>query len=222
MAKKFMPPPKSTKPLCIEILGGGEEDGLHLDTRTQDPVVLQQVQTIYRLTGGGEVGHTMTGMSIANLGRLLNGEHLTPYQFGGQPHYYTIVERVEDDRELLLQVQYTAGRTTPPKKDDGSLPEPGWANKAIQKFIELKLGSLDKYAIIEFWIAQEIQNGVATAIDRSAIERGYREGPLEAKCETIIANIRANRNLDATYNIDDELIYFRPAPKPQTENQNAN
>lgn len=199
------------KVVTVEIIGGGDADGLYLDTQTS-PLVIQQVQSMYVLTQGGTIGCTMVGISVTNYQRLVHGEKLGPHQFGGQPHYYTIVDRLEDDNQLLLRAHYTAGRTESATKDDGSTPSLGWANTALRKFMHAQYEKLDANTNFAFWIAQDIREGAATAVERFVIEHGCNGASLDEKCKSIINKMPERYKVQAEYSIHDDLVIFRPKP----------
>jgi hypothetical protein len=202
------------KNVSIEIIGGGESDGLYLDGQDQDQATAELILTLYRLTEGGKIGSAIAGASIGELmGRLADGGKSSKLAKGGQPHFYQVIAREEDGNNLLLRFCHIAGRTEFEPDYDGTLPEPDWVNKALHKFVSLNIIELSKNRLMEYWIAQEILQKYAMAIDRSIIENHYRQGPLREKCEAVITNIRTDLKADADYKIAGELIYFMPRPK---------
>jgi hypothetical protein len=197
-----------TKPVIVEVLGGGDSDGLFVDSRSKERAVAEQALNFYRMTAGGELGRSMVGMSAGNVLRLLRGERFSPEKMGGQPHFYTVVERIEEPNEMLLRLHYTAGRTKPVAQDDGS--KPGWVNTAIRRFVTAGYPDININHIIEFWIGQDLRNKAATTIEKLLFEENYRSGPLDERCKTLVCDVEGREKVKADYSIAEDVIHFTP------------
>ncbi len=204
-APEWFTPPKH---VMVEILGGGDCDGLYLDTYSGDPVIAEQALTMYRMSEGGVVGRSHMGIAVGNILKTMRGEEVDRSQPYGQIHFYTLVEKVDEPNTLLLRFHYTAGCAF---DHDGT--KPGWLNKAIRRFVEANYPDININRIIEFWIGMELRSRNATALERSLIEESYKTGPLEDRCKVIVARLAEKEKIEVEFLIDDELIYFRKLRK---------
>src|SRR6476660_623325 len=152
-----------TKQVLVEILGGGRSVKKKLDTARDDPVVAEQALAMFRISAGGEVGRSHMGMSAGNLMRVRRGEQLDDTKYG-QTHFYTLVEKIDEPKTLLLRFHYTAGPTFTPEG-----PTPGWVNRAIRRFVEANYQDININRIVEFWIGIELRSRDATTIERSLL-----------------------------------------------------
>jgi hypothetical protein len=209
---KFEFPPVPTKPVVVDVIGGGDSDGLHFDTSSPDPGISQPATVVYTLTAG-EMGRSMYGVSLHNNMRMARGEQVLPEDRSRQGSYYTVVKREDKDEVLRLIVQFTAGRNTWLKDEDGL--KPGWVNTAIRRFIEAKFEGVQLDRMIMFWLCEDLRNSVGTAVEKSLIESTFGDGPLEAKCEKISQRVSKRlEKFDVIFVIGEEVIFFRPKPKP--------
>jgi hypothetical protein len=209
---KDLPTKLPTKRVVIEFVGGGDADGIVLDSALGNSASDQQSLIIYQMSLGGKPGYSCAGASAGNIRRMLKGENLDMSKMGGQSHYSTVVERQETDDALYLKVQYTAGLGTFAKGDDPTLLVPNWVNTAIWRFIDKKFPQIDLNEIISFWIGRDVQSDRCCTVERKAIEEHYEGGTIEAKCDAIADAIQARDKVATDFDIADDVIRFRKRP----------
>jgi hypothetical protein len=108
MAPKWWKP---NKRFIVEVKGG-DADGLCVATDDAEPSDAELAISIYRMTQGGELGKAFVGMSVANLARRIDGQNLEDRHYC-IPHYYTVVERLDEPDGLFVQIQHRAGDLPP-------------------------------------------------------------------------------------------------------------
>jgi hypothetical protein len=212
MEQKLDVPPTPTKPVLIEIIGGGDADGLYIDSE-KGGVEAELVNVFWWTTMGGREGGTMMGPSVTNLRKVITGETRDPMVFARQTNYFTIIDRLEEPNQILLRLHYTAGRHEWPKKDDGTTPPLGWVNTALRKFLHASYEKLKPNGNTVFWISRDLQTGCACTIEKFVIEQGYRGGTLDEKCQKIVETLSRSEKFDATYAVEDDVVVFRPVTK---------
>jgi hypothetical protein len=94
-----------TKRVIVEFLGG-DADGLYLDTKHEDREIAQYTEFLYVGTQNGTVGRGVRGLSMSLVIRVLKGDRTALNRQGLHAHEYRVVERIEEDNEILLRMKY--------------------------------------------------------------------------------------------------------------------
>ena len=104
------------KRVYIEIIGG-DVDGMYLDSDSGPPLVRHFVKSIYVNTNDGTVGRYVEGMPLSNVLQILRGGSI-PESKPGFMHQYHIIERMEEENEVLIRMRHES-RKVPPSESQG-------------------------------------------------------------------------------------------------------
>lgn len=94
------------KRIVIEF-GGGDVDGLVLDSVNADEAQRQMIRAVWRMTHGGEVGRAFRGISLEHFRRLGRLALVAD----GRPNYgveYIVTSKEETDERLRIAIRHSA------------------------------------------------------------------------------------------------------------------
>lgn len=98
------------KRIVVEF-GGGDADGLILDSVTVDDAQRLMIRAVWRLTAGGEIGRAFRGISLEGFRRL--GRYADEDTAGrGDEHQYVVTSREETDERVRIAIRYAAVAAT--------------------------------------------------------------------------------------------------------------
>jgi hypothetical protein len=86
---------------------GGYWDGKFLDNESDDGMEAELANGYYRITSGGAVGKGIGGLSpeAAEFAQVRGWQAEEDAALGGN-HDYHVIERLEEDNEILVRFQY--------------------------------------------------------------------------------------------------------------------
>jgi hypothetical protein len=105
--------PLPSKRVHIEIIGG-DADGLFLDSQSTNSQERELVEGMLYMTNNGEIGQGWRGVSLTNLREIqagISGRKSAPDFM----HEYRVVERIEEESEILIRMRYHGRKLPHPK-----------------------------------------------------------------------------------------------------------
>ncbi len=106
------------KRFLIEFIGG-DWDGKTLDSHSRDEIERMHVKQCLFMTDNGTIGKAWHGISMETSSRLAKRAIPTSdlkRPEGGKTHKYTVVERLDEDDDVLVRVEYSVRNPSQDKK----------------------------------------------------------------------------------------------------------
>lgn len=105
--------------------GGGDADGLILDSVTADDAQRLMIRAVWRLTAGGEIGRAFRGISLDGF-RRLGRQAVEAAGRSADGYHYVVTSRDETNDRVRIAVRYAAvaavTRPGPAEADIGEIP----------------------------------------------------------------------------------------------------